>query len=44
MGKQIRCRLDTHDFFPARRKLQEMRRDIALTDLELARRTLDLRR
>jgi integrase len=41
-GKQIRRSLDTNDLPLARRKLQEMRRDIALTDPELARRTLDL--
>jgi integrase len=41
-GKQIRRSLETDDLPLARRKLQEMRRDIALTDPELARRTLEL--
>jgi integrase len=41
-GKQIRRSLDTNDLPLARRKLQDMRRDIALTDPELARRTLEL--
>jgi hypothetical protein len=40
-GKQIRRSLDTTDFPHARRKLQELRRDIALTDPELAQRTLE---
>jgi len=40
-GKQIRRSLDTHDFPHARRKLQDLRRDIELTDPELARRTLE---
>ncbi len=41
-GKQIRRSLETDDLPLARRKLQDMRRDIALTDPELARRTLEL--
>jgi len=41
-GKQIRRSLETNDLPLARRKLQEMRQDIALTDPELARRTLEL--
>jgi hypothetical protein len=41
-GKQIRRSLETNNLPLARRKLQEMRRDIALTDPELARRTLEL--
>ncbi len=40
-GKQIRRGLDTDDLPLARRKLQDMRRDIELTDPELARRTLE---
>ena len=40
-GKQIRRSLDTDDLPLARRKLLEFRRDIELTDPELARRTLE---
>ena len=40
-GKQIRLSLGTDDLPLARRKLQEMRRDVELTDPELARRTLE---
>jgi hypothetical protein len=40
-GKQIRQSLGTDDLPLARRKLQDMRRDIELTDPELARRTLE---
>jgi integrase len=40
-GKQIRRTLDTHDLTLARRKLGDLRKDIELTDPELARRTLE---
>ena len=40
-GKQIRRSLDTQDLRLARQKLQDLRRDIELTDPELARRTLE---
>ena len=40
-GKQIRRSLGTRDLVLARRKVQELRRDLELTDPELAHRTLE---
>jgi cobalamin biosynthesis protein CobD/CbiB len=40
-GKQIRRTLDTQDLSLARRKLQDLRRDLELTDPEMAHRTLE---
>jgi hypothetical protein len=41
-GKQIRPSLDTTDIAVARRKLPDLRRDLEITDPELARRTLEV--
>ncbi len=40
-GKQIRRTLETQDLALARRKVQDLRRDLELTDPELAHRTLE---
>ena len=40
-GKQIRRSLGTHDLALARRKVHDLRRDLELTDPELAHRTLE---